>query len=76
MGLKRYIVSTVILAILLFGFLYSLELGDYEISLFGYSQILPVSVWIILPFLFLVIATYLHLFFYWWCIWISKRVFK
>lgn len=67
MGLKRYIVSTVILAILLFGFLYSLELGDYEISLFGYSQILPVSVWVILPFLFVVVVTYLHLFFYATC---------
>ncbi|MCT7562806.1 hypothetical protein [Aliarcobacter butzleri] len=72
MGLKRYIVSTVILAILLFGFLYSLELGDYEISLFGYSQILPVSVWIILPFLFLAIATYLHLFFYAACDFFKK----
>lgn len=64
MGLKRYIIATIILAILLFGFLYSLELGDYEISLFGYSAVLPVDVWVILPFIFLALLTYLHLIFY------------
>lgn len=64
MGLKRYIIATIILAILLFGFLYSLSLGDYEISLFGYSAVLPIDVWIMLPFVFLVLITYLHLIFY------------
>lgn len=64
MGLKNYIISTVLLIILLFGFVYSLELGEYTLTIFGFSQTLPISVWIVLPVLFLVLVTYLHIVFY------------
>jgi len=53
MGLKSYIISTILLIIVLFGFVHSLELGEYTLSLFGFSETLPVSVWFVLPIIFL-----------------------
>lgn len=64
MGLKKYIISSIILIIVVFGYVHSLELGDYEITFLGYSQVLPVSVWFIVPIALLSLATYLHLAFY------------
>lgn len=52
MGLKSYIVSTILLTIILFGFVHSLELGDYTLSLFGFEETFSVSVWFILPVVF------------------------
>ncbi|RBQ27533.1 MULTISPECIES: hypothetical protein [Arcobacteraceae] len=64
MGLKIYIVATILFLIVTFGYTYSLELGEYTISLFGNSFTFPVAVWIIFPALILVLATYLHIIFY------------
>jgi hypothetical protein len=64
MGLKKYIISSIIFIIAVFGYAYSLELGEYEISLLGYSLNLPVSVWIIFPVVVLTLVTYLHIIFY------------
>ncbi|WP_418179279.1 hypothetical protein ACNSOO_11475 [Aliarcobacter lanthieri] len=64
MGLKIYIVATILFLIVTFGYTYSLELGEYTISLFGNSFTFPVAVWIIFPTLILVLATYLHIIFY------------
>lgn len=54
MGFKKYFIFSVILIVAIFGFAYGLELGEYELSLFGYSLLLPVSVWLILPISLLV----------------------
>lgn len=64
MGLKSYIVSTILLTIILFGFVHSLELGDYTLSLFGFEETFSVSVWFILPVVFLTLLTYIHIMFY------------
>ena len=64
MGLKKYIIATLIFIIVVFGYVYSLELGDFEASLLGYSLSLPASVWIIFPVLVIVFVTYLHIIFY------------
>ncbi|MCT7508533.1 hypothetical protein [Aliarcobacter cryaerophilus] len=64
MGLKSYIISTILLIIVLFGFVHSLELGEYTLSLFGFSETLPVSVWFVLPIIFLSLLTYIHIIFY------------
>lgn len=64
MGLKKYFIFAVILIVAIFGFAYSLDLGEYNITLFDYSATLPASVWVILPVTFLALATFLHLMFY------------
>lgn len=64
MGLKSYIISTILLIIVLFGFVHSLELGEYTLSLFGFSETLSVSVWFVLPIIFLSLLTYIHIIFY------------
>lgn len=64
MGLKKYVIFSIILIIVVFGYVHSLELGDYEASFLGYSLILPISVWFILPIALLSLATYVHILFY------------
>ncbi len=64
MGLKKYFIFSVILIVAVVGFTFSLDLGEYNITLFDYSLTLPVLVWVILPISLLAIATYLHLMFY------------
>ena len=64
MGLKSYIVSTILLTIILFGFVHSLELGDYTLTLFGFEETFSISVWFILPIVFLSLLTYIHIIFY------------
>ena len=64
MGLKKYIIFSIILIIVVFGYVHSLELGDYNITILDYSLSLPVSVWFIIPIAILSLATYLHLCFY------------
>jgi len=64
MGLKKYIFGSLLLAIAIFAYVFSLESGDYRIEAFGYVQILPVAVWIIAPFILLFILSVLHILFY------------
>lgn len=64
MGLKKYVISTVILIIVVFGYVHSLELGEHTLSMFDYESTLPVSVWFIVPIAILSVATYLHIIFY------------
>lgn len=64
MGLKIYIVATIAFIVILFGYVHSLELGEYSFSMFDNTLTYPVSLWIILPAIVLVLATYLHIIFY------------
>jgi len=64
MGLKKYIFGSLVLAIAIFAYTFSLESGDYRIEAFGYVQILPVAVWIIAPFVLLFVLSVLHILFY------------
>lgn len=64
MGLKKYFIFSVILIVAVVGFTFSLDLGEYNITLFDYSLTLPAFVWVILPISILALATYLHLMFY------------
>jgi len=64
MGLKNYIISTVLFIIIVFGFVHSLELGEYTLNIFGFSQTFSVAFWLILPVVFLVFVTYIHIIFY------------
>lgn len=64
MGLKKYFIFSVILIVATFGLGYGLELGEYELSLFGYTLLLPVSVWLIIPISLLAIASFIHILWY------------
>ena len=64
MGLKNYIIASILLIILVFGFTHSLEFGEYTFSMFDYSLTLPVAVWVVLPLALLSVVTYLHIIFY------------
>ena len=64
MGFKKYFIFSIILIVAVFGYVYSLELGDYNVSFFGYSLSLPVSAWVISPISLLALATYLHILWY------------
>jgi len=64
MGLKTYILASMLFLIVIFGYVHSLELGEYTLTIFGNSFVFPVSVWMILPTFVLVLVTYLHIIFY------------
>jgi hypothetical protein len=44
MGLKKYFIFSVILIVAVVGFTFSLDLGEYNITLFDYSLTLPAFV--------------------------------
>lgn len=64
MGLKKYILGSIILILAVFAYTFSLESGDYRVELFGYVFILPVAAWIIVPVVVLFLLTVLHILFY------------
>jgi len=64
MGFKKYIVFSVLFIGIIYGYAFSLELGDYKVTILEISVLLPVAVWIILPLVILFIATIGHILFY------------
>ena len=76
MGFKKYFIFSIILIVAVFGYVYSLELGDYNVSFFGYSLSLPVSAWVIAPISVLALATYLHILWYSMLNYFKKRAVK
>jgi len=66
MGFKKYIVASFLLIAIISGYVYSLNLGDYTLSItqLNFTQTLPVFVWVILPVLVLFVASFLHMVFY------------
>ena len=76
MGFKKYVIFSIILIVAVFGYVYSLELGEYNITILDYSLILPVAVWIILPISLLALVTYLHILFYSFLKYFKERAIK
>jgi len=64
MGLKKYILGSVILVLAVFAYTFSLASGDYRVELFDYVLILPIAIWIIVPTLVLFVLSVLHILFY------------
>jgi len=64
MGLKKYIFGSILLAVAIFGYAFSLESGDYRIQILDYVMILPVAVWVITPMVVLFVLTVLHILYY------------
>jgi len=64
MGLKKYIVGSLLLAIIIFGYTFSIAAGDYTVHLLDYTLLLPVAVWVVVPMALLLVLTILHISFY------------
>jgi len=70
MGLKKYLIATIVLLGLVSGFVYSLNLGAYTLDVntgiqdIAFKQELPIFLWIIIPVLVLFVATLFHMLFY------------
>ena len=64
MGLKKYILGSVVLILIIAGYTFSIEAGDYKVQIMEYVLILPIAAWIVLPMVVLFIITILHILFY------------
>ena len=64
MGFKKYIVFSVLFIGAIYGYTFSLELGDFKVTILDISLLLPIAVWIIVPLVILFIATIGHILFY------------
>ena len=64
MGLKKYIGFSLLLIIIVGLYVYSVESGDYTVTVLEYSLMLPTVAWILAPIVLLFIFTVLHLMFY------------
>jgi len=64
MGLKKYILASIILIIVVFGYTFSIQTGDYTIRLLDFTVVLPIAIWIIVPLVFLFIVTVTHILYY------------
>ncbi|MGB5792836.1 hypothetical protein [Poseidonibacter sp.] len=64
MGFKKYVVFSIILIVAIYGYLFSLDLGEYKLTVFDISLNLPVSAWVITPVILLFLATVGHIIFY------------
>ena len=64
MGIKRYILLTLIYMIAVGLYVYSFNGELYTLELFGLSLNMPIAVWVIVPVILLFVATIIHLVFY------------
>lgn len=64
MGLKKYIFGSLLLAIIIFGYTFSIHAGDYKVQIMEYSLLLPIAIWVVVPMLLLIVLTILHLSYY------------
>ncbi|RXJ81684.1 hypothetical protein [Arcobacter sp. F2176] len=64
MGLKKYIAFSLLLIIAVYIFVFSIQTGNFTVSILDYSLALPIAVWVILPLVVLFLVTILHIVFY------------
>ncbi|MDD3463105.1 MAG: fatty-acid--CoA ligase [Sulfurospirillaceae bacterium] len=76
MGIKRYILLTVIYVLGIGLYVYSFNGDNYTLELIGFSLTLPVAVWVVLPVAVLVAGTIPHLMFYNFKDFLYKRSLK
>jgi len=76
MGIKRYILATLIYMVAIGLYVYSFNGESYTFELFSFSLHLPVAAWAILPVLLLAIASIGHLIFYNFKDFLYKRALK
>ncbi len=76
MGIKKYILASILLLIVITGYVFSVESGDYRMQIVDQFIILPVAVWIMVPALILFVVTLLHMFFYGFKNYLSSRAIQ
>ncbi len=76
MGIKRYIIATLILVVVIAGYVFSIESGDYKVVLLDNVFIFPIAVWTILPAIVLFIASLVHMSYYGLKSYLANRVIK
>ncbi|MGB3750856.1 MAG: hypothetical protein WA945_04765 [Arcobacteraceae bacterium] len=64
MGLKKYIIGSLLLAIIILGYTFSIASGDFRIQIFETTFLLPIAIWVILPMILLLVLTIIHIIFY------------
>ncbi|NQY51996.1 MAG: hypothetical protein HRT42_00320 [Campylobacteraceae bacterium] len=64
MGLKKYIISSILLIIIIAGYVFSLEANDYTIVILDNTFTFPIAVWAIIPVVILFVASIFHMLFY------------
>lgn len=64
MGLKKYILGSFLLILAVFGYVFSIESGDYRVEILDIILVLPIALWIIAPVLLLFVMSVLHILFY------------
>jgi len=57
MGLKRYIFGAIVLIGVVFGFVFSIEPGDYVVQIVDFVMVLPIAIWVVSPMVILFIMT-------------------
>ncbi len=61
MGIKKYVIAALLLLIVITGFIFSLQVGDYRLQIFSHSLNMPVFVWFIIPYVLLLIVSIIHM---------------
>jgi hypothetical protein len=64
MGLKKYVVASVIFIALVGGYVFSIAQEEFQITMFETTLSLPIALWVVLPLFVLFIASLLHIIFY------------
>jgi predicted house-cleaning noncanonical NTP pyrophosphatase (MazG superfamily) len=64
MGLKKYILGSVLLILVVFAYTFSIESGDYRVELLDNVILLPVAAWVVVPTIVLFVLSVLHIIFY------------
>jgi hypothetical protein len=66
MGIKKYLIASIILLSIFTGYIYTLNLGDYTLNIAYIEKAftLPIFLWIMLPAVSLLIATIVHIMYY------------
>ena len=64
MGIKNYIVASVVLIIAIGGYVYSVENVEYTYQILNHTFTFPVAIWMVLPAFALFIASLFHMLYY------------
>lgn len=64
MGIKRYIVLTIVYLLAIGLYVYSFNGDSYNLEVYKFSLNLPIAIWIVLPAIFLFLVSTFHLLFY------------
>lgn len=76
MGLKKYFFFSLLLIIVIAGYVFSINANDYRIAFFDYGIVLPIAIWVVIPVVALFLLSFLHMIFYGMKGYFEKNAFK